>query len=161
MMGQFDAADVAALASGIQALRSGGETLRVPHVRDGIRSTPAVAGARRATRIRTTGFPSLPTEQKRVSFDPPRAASCMSVDGTRLTACLVACVWDTGARLELQGPLDMREFVLFYAVSPMPVFRWCRKVSTRGREVVVEYQRMPGDIRSEALTETARELLDR
>lgn len=85
----------------------------------------------------------------------------MAIDGTWFVECLVTRVWDSGARLEVPRPADFTEFVLLYAVSPMPVYRWCKKVWTRGSEIIVDYQPMPEDFRLESLNDTARRLFGR
>ncbi len=89
-----------------------------------------------------------PVEPKKepeiVTFDPPRDAQCMSIDGTWRIDCLVLSVWDGGARLKVKRPkvlTQFSEFFLLFTSSQKPVFRHCKRVWTRGYEIGVEYQR--------------------
>lgn len=88
----------------------------------------------------TLGFPPLNrAEPKRVVFSTPVSAGCMSVDGLWSTDCLVLSVWDAGAQLEVSLPGHLAEFYLLFTSPPRPVFRQCRRISTRGRVIEVAY----------------------
>ena len=96
--------------------------------------------------LRTVGFPALHrTDSKRVTFQRPLYARCMSIDGVWATDCLVLTVWDAGAQLQVRRPSDLTEFYLLLTSSPRPVFRQCRRVSTCGNVIQVEYQRRQPD----------------
>ena len=64
----------------------------------------------------------------------------MSIDGTRFIDCLVLSVRDNGAQLQLRVH-DLSEFFLLFTSSVKPVYRRCKRVSVRGDEIEVEYQR--------------------
>lgn len=90
----------------------------------------------------TLGFPPLdPAEPKRVIFSTPVSARCLSADGLWSTDCLVLCVWDTGAQLEMSLPGDLTEFSLLFTSSQKPVSRQCRRVSIWGNVIEVAYLR--------------------
>lgn len=89
----------------------------------------------------TLGFPPLnPAEPKRVVFSTPICARCVSADGLWSTNCLVLCVWDTGAQLQVSLPGDPTEFVLLFTPQKT-VFRQCRRVSKFGNVIEVAYLR--------------------
>jgi hypothetical protein len=90
----------------------------------------------------TLGFPPVnPAQPKRVIFSTPLCARCVSADGLRSANCLVLCVWDTGARLQVSLPGDLTEFQLLFTSSQKPVSRQCRRVSTWGNVIEVAYLR--------------------
>jgi hypothetical protein len=99
----------------------------------------------------TVGFPALhQAGPKRVTFTNPLFATCVSVDGTWSTECLVLTVWDTGAQLQVRRPRDLTEFDLLFTLALRPVFRQCRRVSTCGNVIAVTYQRKQPDFVLEA-----------
>jgi hypothetical protein len=83
--------------------------------------------------------PELRNEPKRVTFDPPLHAKCKSLNGLCITDCLVLTVWDGGATLKVSCPQDLTDFFLVFAMSINPVFRRCKQIKVRGREIEVEY----------------------
>jgi hypothetical protein len=88
----------------------------------------------------TIGFPAEDRHKtKRVNFEPPISARCLTADGSWTGDCEVMTVWATGARLRLKQPSYLDEFVLLFAWSPTVVSRRCRRVWCRGEEVCVEY----------------------
>jgi hypothetical protein len=96
-------------------------------------------------RARTLGFPPLkPSEPKRVIFSSPLCARCVSADGLWSTNCLVLCVWDTGAQLQVKLPSNLTDFQILFTSSQRPVFRQCKRVSARGDVIEVAYlQKQP------------------
>jgi hypothetical protein len=102
----------------------------------------AQARKRGRPRPQTVGFSALRKELKRVTFDPPLYARCMSIDGMWSMDCLVMSVWDSGARLQARWPREIREFFLLFTSSVKPVYRRCKRVRMRGQQIEVEYQRM-------------------
>jgi hypothetical protein len=90
----------------------------------------------------TSGLPAESKQNpKRVNFDPPRLARCLSTDGNWSTDCEVLTVWESGARLRSKEPSRLDEFLLQFAWSPTVVSRRCRRVWCRGEEVCVDYVR--------------------
>ena len=106
-------------------------------------SLPRAVGLHKKDRNRQTlGFPPLNlAEPKRIMFSTPLCAKCVSADGSWSTKCLVLCVWETGAQLQVSLPGDLAEFRLLFTSSQRPVSRQCRRVSTRGHVVEVAYLR--------------------
>jgi hypothetical protein len=93
-------------------------------------------------RLVTEGFPAETKQApKRVNFDPPRLARCVSTDGNWSTDCEVMTVWESGARLRTKEPSRLDEFVLQFAWSTAVVSRRCRMAWCRGEEVCVDYVR--------------------
>ena len=90
----------------------------------------------------TLGFPPFNlAEPKRVLFSAPICARCVSADGLWSTDCLVLCVWDTGAQLQVSLPGDLTEFYLLFTSSQKPVSRQCRRVSICGNVIEVAFLR--------------------
>lgn len=87
-----------------------------------------------------TGVLALRRTSKRVVFDPPIYAKCMSIDGRWITDCLVVIVWESGAQLEVKCPKDLTEFILLFTSSQSPVRRRCKRVWTSGNQIEVKYQ---------------------
>jgi hypothetical protein len=77
---------------------------------------------------------------KRITFDPPIYAKCMSLDGRWCSDCLVVIVWESGAQLQVQSPADLSEFILLFTSSQSPVRRRCKRVWTNGNKIEVEYK---------------------
>ncbi len=123
-----------------QATQSKNEPLSGPKTG----SSRAIAQPQNGQKPRTLGFPALQSEKiKRVRFDPPRSALCISPDGLLCTDCLVISVWEHGARLRVQEVQALTEFVLLFPSGPRPVTRQCKRVSVRGNLIDVEYSREP------------------
>lgn len=93
------------------------------------------------TRRQTIGFPALRTDPKRVSFNPPLYATCMSLDEAWSMECQVLSVWHNGARLYVANPKELTEFLLLFTPPPRFVLRRCKRVWTLGTEIEVEFQR--------------------
>jgi len=118
---------------------------RTPPPRRGLPLVRAVV-LHQEDKLRTVGFPALHrTDSKRVTFQTPLYAKCMSIDGVWSTDCLVLTVWDAGAQLQVRRPSDLTEFYLLLTSSFRPVFRQCRRVSTCGNVIQVDYQRRQPD----------------
>jgi hypothetical protein len=94
----------------------------------------------------TLGFPPLNlAEPKRVIFSTPICARCVLADGLWSTNCLVLCVWDTGAQLQVSLPGALTQFYLLFTSSQKPVSRQCRRVSIWGNVIEVAYLRRQPD----------------
>lgn len=77
-----------------------------------------------------------------VRFDPPIGATCQIADGTRSVACLVTAIAEVGVELELEHPMgSMDEFILMFTSGPWPVFRRCKTVLLRGKQMTAEFRR--------------------
>lgn len=102
--------------------------------------TRAIDLQKKDTMRRTLGFPRLNLpEPKRVIFSVPFCARCVSANGSWSTNCLVLCVWDTGAQLQVSLPGNLTQFYLLFTSSHRPVSRHCRRVSTRGNVIEAAY----------------------
>lgn len=103
-------------------------------------SLPRAIVFKQDTNKQTLGFPPfILAEPKRVIFSTPICARCASADGVWSTNCLVLCVWDTGAQLQVSLPGDLTEFYLLFTSSQKPVSRQCRRVSICGNVIEVAY----------------------
>lgn len=74
-------------------------------------------------------------------FSTPISARCVSADGLWSTNCLVLCVSDTGAEIQVSLPGDLIEFCLLFTSSQKPVSRQCRRVSISGNVIEVAFLR--------------------
>ena len=75
-----------------------------------------------------------------VRFDPPISATCVTIDGTYNADCLVIAIGELSAQLRIDpGRSSLNEFFLIFTPGPKPVFRRCKTVSTRGKQVIVEF----------------------
>jgi hypothetical protein len=74
-------------------------------------------------------------------FDPPIGATCVTMDGTYRADCLVVAIGEFSAQLEIDhGRSSLNEFFLIFTPGLNPVFRRCKTVSTRGKQVIVEFR---------------------
>jgi hypothetical protein len=104
--------------------------------------SPTIGLIKKDRNKQTLGFPPLNlAEPKRVIFSTPICARCVSADGLWSTNCLVLCVWDTGAQLQVSLPGDLTQFYLLFTSSQKPVSRQCRRVSICGNVIEVAYLR--------------------
>lgn len=98
-------------------------------------------GESRRYQPQTIGFPTLRSTSKRVMFDPPLYAKCISIDGAWCIDCLVVTVWESGAQIKITRANDLTEFLILFTSSRSPVRRRCKKVATYGNRIEVEFER--------------------
>jgi hypothetical protein len=78
---------------------------------------------------------------ERVRFEHKRPVNLMGVDGTWRRSCVLIDVSATGARLEVEGPLEVlkaHEFFLILSSTGL-AFRRCELVRVDGSEVGVRF----------------------
>jgi PilZ domain len=80
-------------------------------------------------------------KSERVRFDHRYPVNLMGVDGTWRRACVMLDVSGTGARLEVEGSLDVlraQEFFLVLSTTGL-AFRRCELVRIDGNEIGVRF----------------------
>jgi len=80
-------------------------------------------------------------KSERVRFDHKYPVNLMGVDGTWRRACVMLDVSGTGARLEVEGSLDVlraQEFFLVLSTTGL-AFRRCELVRIDGNEIGVRF----------------------
>ena len=77
----------------------------------------------------------------RVRLEHKRPVNLMGVDGTWRRSCLLQDISDTGAKLEVEGPVNVlqaREFFLLLSSTGL-AFRRCELIWINGAEVGVRF----------------------
>jgi hypothetical protein len=103
-------------------------------------SSQSAARAALAKRLMLDSIVIERRTEKRVRFEPPLDATCISVDGTNTTSCRVVEVSHSGAQLECSSHLpNAMDFFLLFTTSPNPVYRRCQRAWIRGMHVGVKF----------------------
>jgi PilZ domain len=77
----------------------------------------------------------------RVRFEHERPVNLMGIDGTWRRSCVLLDVSSSGARLQVEGPLDIlggKEFFLLLSSTGL-AFRRCELIRVDGAEVGVRF----------------------
>jgi hypothetical protein len=92
----------------------------------------------------------------RVKFEGPLAVRAMAIDGTWCRKCRLIDVSNTGARIELTGPVaDLTEFFLLLTTFGDPVFRRCTREWVEGTLMGVSFNK--NTIQDKSMADLRRE----